>query len=293
MAQYWENYWNGVNQMSNEHKIGLSNPFNYTGSKHRYLKDLLEILPQENDLTVLDPFFGGGDLSMHLNETWSITGGDCCEQLIKMHNLVKSGGITADLIAKIYKDRSLSKENYKAFIDLRNEYNESKDPVLLYLLLTSSFNNQMRFNKSGGFNMPFGKNRSSFNPRMKAKLNDYSLRLAKRRVSMSVKSFTDHNFSEFDLLLIDPPYINTTATYNESGGWNESLDIDLLSKIDAANKVGVKFVYFNQMFSKDALNNNLYQWSKKYNIKVLKDTTKNCSSNRKGGKTVEVMIWNF
>ena len=193
----------------------------------------------------------------------------------------------------MYEERNLSKENLSAYLDLRVDYNKTKLPELLYLLLTSSFNNQMRFNKSGGFNMPFGKNRSSFNPKMKAKLEDYTKRSQERDASFSVKSFDEWDFSEFDLGLFDPPYLNTTATYNESDGWNSGLDGRLLSKIDDAAEKGFKFVYFNQIESKCVINENLKEWSKKYNVKILKDTTKSCSYNRKSGKTVEIMIWNY
>jgi DNA adenine methylase Dam len=270
----------------------FSNPFNWVGSKHRYLKDLFDLLPSAEGLKVLDPFVGGGDLISKLNTSWSVDAGDCMPEVIALHNAIKENKLTPETIAVEYNKRGMSKENREAFLKLRDEYNKTKKIELLYLLMTNSFNNQLRFNKKGGFNMPFGKGRSSFNPNMKAKLNNYQNSLKGKGVNFINQSYKEFNFLNYDLLLIDPPYLNTTATYNESTGWSKSDDLELFNKLDQASEKGVKFIYFNQIWSKGVRNDGLADWSKKYNVRILKETSSNCSSNRVNGATEEVMIWN-
>jgi DNA adenine methylase Dam len=272
-----------------------SNPFNYTGSKFRYLEEIFDVLPAADNLKILDPFVGGGDLISKLNKNWRVTAGDISEQMIGMHNSIKSGEISEESISKEFEARGMSKSNVSAFLELRAEYNSAPTPFLLYLLITNSFNNQLRFRSSCGkyFNMPFGKNRSTFNPSMRAKLSNYSSSLADRDITFKNKSYQEFDFNEFDLLLIDPPYSNTTATYNESTGWAANDDLELFAKIDQAAKGGTKFVYFNQLIANDIKNHELDEWVKKYNVKILKTTTDRCASTKKKGRnTVEIMVWN-
>jgi len=267
-----------------------ANPFNWVGSKFRYLADFMEVLPKEDNMKVLDCFLGGGDLISKLPKDWEVTAIDIMPQLVEMHVAIQEGKLTPDAIMREFIKRQLSKDNEQGYLQLREEYNTLNTPQGLYLLMTNSFNNQLRFNRNGGFNMPFGKNRSSFNPRMQAKLSNYIKALGERRVFFKCGSYTEEVFNEYDLLLVDPPYLNTTATYNEQGGWGAREDEDLLLRLD--NYSG-KFVYFNQLISKGVENTKLLEWASKYNTKILKDTTKTCNHQRKGGTTVEVMITNY
>lgn len=46
--------------------------------------------------------------------------------------------------------------------DLRNQYNKELNQLNLFVLVTYSFNHQIRVNNSHKFNNPFRKERSSF-----------------------------------------------------------------------------------------------------------------------------------
>ena len=84
--------------------------------------------------------------------------------------------------------------------------------------------------------MPFGKNRSSYNTRMRKKVKNYTQALKERKIDFINYDYKDLDFSEYDFLIIDPPYSNTIATYNESTGWDEEEDRILFDKIDSSGK---------------------------------------------------------
>jgi len=272
-----------------KHEKGLSNPYNYTGSKHRYLDELFKVLPEAENLTVCDPFLGGGDLSTHLPKSWIVDASDLSKPMINLHKLIKKGSLNNISTNKLMKRHNLSRTNEAEYYKLREKFNSAKqmNTMILYLLICHSNTNRIRFNSKGGFNMPFGKR--TFNIEMQKKLTNYIKRLKERKIKFSCKDFRTIDFSRYDLTLIDSPYMNTCAVYNEANGWNDIDQTDLLRKVD---KEANKFVFFGQTFSKGVYNIELDEWSKKYNVKVLKDTTSTCSNNRKGGKTIEVMIWN-
>ncbi|MDR0978141.1 MAG: DNA adenine methylase, partial [Endomicrobium sp.] len=58
---------------------------------------------------------------------------------------------------------NLSLINQNGYIELRKTYNATKDPLDLFVLISYSFNHQIRFNNNHEFNNPFGKKRSCFN----------------------------------------------------------------------------------------------------------------------------------
>lgn len=273
-------------------KIGLSNPFNYTGGKHRYLKDMEEILPKVKHLEVIDMFFGGGDLSTHLPREWGVDAYEINTQLLEMHQAIKSRNLTHTDVDMLVERAELSKTNDKAYDKLKTIYNWDKnDVVMLYTLICHSNTNRLRFNKKGEFNVQFGKR--TFNPSMKKKLIDYGNRLQERDIWFYNKSSLLVDITEYGLILVDPPYLNTTACYNENKGWTVEDEKELHKRLHEANEKRCKFIYFGQIFSNGVENEYLTAFAQEYNMKILKDTTEHCSANRKKkGKTVEVMIWN-
>ena len=272
-------------------KIGLSNPFNYTGSKHRYLKDLQEVLPNKQDIKVCDMFFGGGDLSTHLPLSWEISGYDTNTQLIDMHKAIMEGSVTVSAVEAMVERAKLNKVDNKAYNDFRAVYNWARDSLMLYVLTCHSNSNRIRFNSKGEHNMPFGKR--TFNDSMKAKLTDYIKRLSEREVFLYNKSVFDVDLDYYDLLLVDPPYLNSCATYNEKNGWTVEDEIKLHLALHEAHEKGKKFTYFGQVQTNGIVNKYLTKFAEAYNMKVLKDTTSHCSANKiNKGVTIEVMIYN-
>jgi DNA adenine methylase len=272
---------------------GLSNPFNYTGSKFRYLAELAEILPTDKNLTVCDPFLGGGDLCMHLPDDWTIHASDALSELVGMHQYIQTAKITVISVLRDTFFYSLDKESTANYYDLRKKYNlciasGQVAPDLLYLLLCHSNTNRIRFSSNDQFNMPFGKR--TFNPSMQNKLDDYIERLSRKSIVFAHRGYEKTNFADYDLTLLDPPYLFTDATYTMGKKWTEKSEAALHKKINTECK---KFVYFGQLWAKGNHNHLLQTFMKDHQHLILKDTTKGCSNNRKGGKTVEVMIWNF
>lgn len=265
-----------------------ANPFNYTGSKHRYINDMKHLLPKSDGLKILDPFVGGGDLISKLNKTWSITASDKNEKLIEMHKMIQRGVTSGDIIEVIEKF-GLSRDDKEAFLSFREHYNNgNQTPENLYALLCHAFSNYLHFNNKGEFHTHFG--RRTFNSNMIKKYDNYQRVLSEIDVNFLNVDCFNFDFSEYDLLLIDPPYLHTAATYNLKRGWRKQQDVGLLRKIDES---GAKFIYFNQLVSNDIENEHLIEWSKKYSVTELPDTTSNCASTKARGKTnLEVIIHN-
>ncbi|MCL2368701.1 MAG: DNA adenine methylase, partial [Oscillospiraceae bacterium] len=161
----------------------------------------------------------------------------------------------------------------------------NSDYILLYALILFAFNNQIRFNLRGEFNLPVGKR--DFNTNMQGKLQGFFDRLAEGNYS-----FLHQDFREFDpttltknsLVYCDPPYLITCATYNEQGGWNETDERDLLAFLDRLDRQGIRFALSNVLSSKGRENHLLQTWADRYRVIPLEHHYANANYQRKARK---------
>ena len=275
----------------------IKSPLNYTGGKYKLLNQILPLFPEDIN-TFVDLFTGGCNVAINVNAN-RIIANDLCSEVISVYEGIQNGTTEENIrmIEETINEYSLSKENKEGYLELRSYYNEgNKDWYIFYTLIAYAFNNQIRFNKKGEFNIPFGKDRSDFNPALKQKFRDFSDAIHNKNIK-----FTNYDFrklsvdklKENDFVYLDPPYLITDATYNM--GWNEEAEKDLLSLCDRLNEKGIKFAISNVLEHNGSKNEILIEWSKKYNINYLNYNYSNCNYHKKdnGHKSVEVLITNY
>jgi DNA adenine methylase Dam len=167
----------------------------------------------------------------------------------------------------------------------------------LFTLICYSFNNQIRFNSKGEYNMPFGKDKSSFNDSIRKNLINFRERIENVVfTSLDFRELKAEKLGEGDFVYCDPPYLITCATYNEQDGWNEQCERDLLALLDNLDERGVGFALSNVLTNKGRTNEILQEWCSKYHTVHLSNTYANCSYHAKDkttDTTDEVLITNY
>ena len=294
---------------------------NYIGGKFELLTQLKPLFPETS--CFLDLFSGGGNVGIN-SEATKIIFNDKNKNVIdlleffkntetksllkKIDEIIKEYGLSnTSLFGYEYygcnSSKGLSDYNKDKFLKLRNDFNNtekngSKDLALLYVLIVFSFNNQIRFNRKGEFNLPVGKR--DFNSKMRSKLILFSEALKRNDIS-----FLNKDFREIDLKLLpsdtfiycDPPYLITTATYNENGSWTNKDEIDLLNFLNKVNKLDFKFALSNVLSAKNKINVLLKEWIEinGYNCHSLLKSYSNSNYQRKNKNTIseEVLITNY
>lgn len=273
----------------------IKSPLNYQGGKYKLLPIILPMFPS-NISTFVDLFGGGFNVGINVDAEHIIYN-DICEQVVTFLKYMKNNNIE-DILSKIdshIQEYQLTKENRDGYLQLREIYNTgTKTPDVFYTLLCYSFNNQIRFNSKGEYNMPFGKNRSSFNPTLRQKFIDFHNKLNEidcRFLNKSFECFDFSNLTEHDFVYIDPPYYNSIATYNENGGWTETKETLLLNTLDSLNNQGVKFALSNNLKYNNPILDN---WKDKYHVHYLNYDYSNCNYQKKDkSKDCEVLITNY
>ncbi len=300
----------------------IQSPMNYIGGKYKLLKQILPNFPKEIN-TFIDLFAGGGNVGVNVSAKQIILN-DSDNYLYNIYQVFQQKSKTdiLSMIEDIISEFSLSEsskygyeyyscssnqglQNYnkKGFNRLRNVFNsyspkDDKYYILLYVLIVYSFNNQLRFNNKGAFNLPVGKR--DFNSKMKMKLS-----LFIDRIKSSNINFTNFDFRNFPIekidkksfVYVDPPYLITCATYNEKNGWTEDDEKDLLKYLQNLDEKGIKFALSNVLSSKGRENTLLVNWIKENNYKVIhldySYGNSNYQTKDKQTKAEEVLVINY
>ena len=169
---------------------------------------------------------------------------------------------------------------------------------MLYILMVYAFNNDIRFNADGEFNLPVGK--TDLNSRNVDKIKHYIERTKKISTEFICTSFEDKKFKKIlklaDFVYMDPPYLLGDAVYNST--WNNEMEHKLLDFIDMLIKNKVNFALSNVLTKVGKTNEPLSYWVYKNKdfiiVNHIKYHYKSASYNKitRDAKEEEVLICN-
>lgn len=263
----------------------IKSPLNYTGGKYKLLPQILPLFPKEIN-TFVDLFCGGCNVGTNVLANEHIYN-DQNKYLFNLYTTFKrlNKETTFNYIYQIIDKYNLSlisknsyeyygcssadglgKYNKDKYIELRNDFNRETNRndyyyLMLYVLIVYAFNNQIRFNAKGEFNLPVGKR--DFNNKMVEKLSTFIDVLKSQKCTFKnndFKSFDISRLNNNDFVYLDPPYLITCATYNEQGGWTEENEKELLTFMDMLHEKNIKFALSNVLRSKGKENKLLIDW---------------------------------
>ena len=302
----------------------LQSPLNYTGGKFKLLPQILPLFPQKIN-TFVDLFCGGCNVGINVEAEKHVYN-DINLRLIYLFHTLKNlnKGIAFEMIYEIIdkyglslvsrhgyeyygceSGKGLGTYNKERFLSLREDFNRLEVDdyyyyIMLYVLIVYAFNNQIRFNSDGKFNLPVGKR--DFNAKMAENLSAF-IDVIKKQDSR----FTNNDFENFDafslnsddFVYIDPPYLIACAAYNEQNAWNEDREQSLLNFIDELTDKKVKCALSNVLQSKGKQNNILSEWleknSSKYFVHRLNYSYANSNYHTKDrtDSTEEILVTNY
>lgn len=286
-------------------------PIFYMGNKKRLIqKGLIDLFP-DNINTFYDLFGGSGVVSLNVKANKYILNElDNC--IFDLYNTLKQFDNKSivqhikkrikeyDLPTKNTNSTTTSKEEReyykKHYMEFRKQYNINKNPLDLFVLMNYCLSQTMRFNSKGDFNMPFGNNRF-IEEKHGQYYKDFHEFINQDNVNIYNKSYIDFDIDEMimdDFVYLDPPYIGTTATYNENGKWDNKQQNDLITYCNSLIHSNIRFAMSNVFKNKDFVNEDLIIWSESKNLNVFTFDGFSYHSYGKGdAKTKEVLITNY
>ena len=294
----------------------VAKPFvKWVGGKKQLISQLDALLPADfrmrNDVRYIEPFVGGGAMLIYMLQTYpNITSAvinDINADLTKCYltvrddapRLVKS---LNDIQEKYYSFSAADGQQRQFYYEMRDRFNAKpsdniENTTLFIFLNRTCFNGLYRVNKSGRFNVPFGKYERPM-------ICDPPTILADSRLLRNVEILTG-DFGDTiakikgdTLFYLDPPYrpLSCTSSFNdyskEAFGDEEQRRLKLFcDQIDSLNAM---FMLSNSdCFGKDGKDrffDDLYQ---DYNISRVWASRSVNANPAKRGKLTEIVVDNF
>ncbi len=170
---------------------------------------------------------------------------DVNPHIINFYNAIKQGKITAGITKEFLEKEGayLEAKGEDHYYKVRERFNKDHDPLDLLFLNRACFNGVMRFNKKGGFNVPFGHKPERFAKAYVTKITN-QIKYVTQAVSQYGWRFICADFRKIissvsanDFIYCDPPYIGRHVDYFNS--WSEQDEQELY---DALNATPAKFI---------------------------------------------------
>ncbi|WP_448222214.1 DNA adenine methylase [Gordonia iterans] len=301
----------------------VRSPLNYTGNKKRLVGDIVPLLPvqSERHRRFVDVF--GGSMTVGMNAGYGeVVFNDVQVDVVGLGEMFRDTAY-ADVVAGVesvvaeyglsdsrahgygaYGTNSssgLGQVNKESYLRLRTDFNrmdpaDSQRPFVFFTLVVFGFNNQIRYNRSGEFNMPVGKR--DFNSRVRRNLYDTVTRMHRLRPELWTLDFRDvfGKLETTDLVYCDPPYLLGAAPYNEQNAWTSDDETALLGELAGFADRGGTFGLSNVVSHKGSKHNQLTEWAAEHGFVVhaLDYSYANASYQRKRrDASREVLITNW
>jgi len=214
--------------------VRMRSALKWAGGKKKVIDDIANLLPTKGKRRLVEPFVGGGSVFLNLDfDEYLLI--DMNQDLISLFNLIKSQPtqFISDA-AKFFNSENNQPENYYEF---RRQFNASTDPYersLLFLYLNRhGYNGLCRYNKSGGYNVPFGRYKHPYFPK-----NELEYFSEKSQKATFMQGDFETAFSQLradDVVYCDPPYspINRTSNFTAYTG-SSFTDEDQLRLVNCA-----------------------------------------------------------
>lgn len=207
-------------------------PIKSQGIKTKLVPFIAQNIPDDFHGTWIEPFMGTGVVGFNLSPKKAILC-DTNPHLINFYQSIQSRIITSHT-AKEYltqEGKKLLEQGECHYYYIRDRFNEEGNPLDFLFLNRACFNGMMRFNKKGGFNVPFCRKPNRF---AQAYITKITNQIHAIEEIFAVKHFTFicQDFrktiamaKQGDLIYCDPPYIDRHTDYFNN--WQENDEYDL------------------------------------------------------------------
>lgn len=207
----------------------------WAGGKYSLVEEIQQHLPAAK--TLIEPFVGAGSIFLNTDYEHYLLA-DINPDLINLYNLLKQDPVAYINEAK----RFFTPENNRkdAYLSIRRDFNASDDTffrsVVFLYMNRFGFNGLCRYNKKGGFNVPFGSYKKPYFP--EAELEFFAVKAQKAEFVCTGYIETFERADCDSVIYCDPPYapLSHTANFTSYSGGGFSLD-DQAALANVAEKI--------------------------------------------------------
>ncbi len=208
----------------------------------------------------VEPFMGTGVVAFNIRPQKALLC-DSNPHLIRFYTALKNKEIDSLMVREYLREegKKLLSSEGQYYYDVRSRFNETGSPLDFLFLSRSCFNGMMRFNKKGGYNVPFCKKPNRFAQALVTKITNQVENIS-QIIDAGDYTFKNQDFKETlsemgenDLVYSDPPYIGRHVDYFDS--WSEEEEILLKNGLTDAK---AKFILSTWLSNKYRTNDYIF-----------------------------------
>ncbi|EPV1125926.1 Dam family site-specific DNA-(adenine-N6)-methyltransferase [Vibrio harveyi] len=252
----------------------------WAGGKYGLVEDIQRHLPPARKL--VEPFVGAGSVFLNTDYDHYLLA-DINPDLINLYNLLKER--PEEYISEAKRWFVVENNRKEAYLNIRAEFNKTDDVMyrsLAFLYMNRfGFNGLCRYNKKGGFNVPFGSYKKPYFP--EAELEFFAEKAKKATFVCEGYPETFSRARKGSVVYCDPPYapLSNTANFTSYAGNGFTLD-DQAALADIAEKAaterGIPVLISNH---DTTLTRRLYHGAELNVVKVKRTISRNGSGRNK------------
>ncbi len=243
-------------------------PIKSQGIKTKLVPWIKTLVPEDFKGTWVEPFMGTGVVAFNIAPQKALMC-DTNPHLINFYQALQTGVINAEIV-KDFLEREgaiLLEKGEEHYYYIRDRFNEKHDPLDFLFINRAGFNGMIRFNKKGGFNIPFCRKPNRFAQAYITKITN-QIQVVSKILDLKKFTFKCQSFKETiaevnaeDIIYCDPPYIDRHADYFNSWGENEELEL-----FDSLNNVESNFILSTWHHNDYRHNEYIFSHWSKFNI---------------------------
>ena len=286
----------------------------WVGGKGQLIEQLEALLPadfsERENVTYIEPFVGGGAMLFYMLQTYpnikSAVINDINPDLTLCYQVVRDNPTelikSLNAIQSDYYALRTEEERKVFFLQQRELFNskslnEIDNTTLFFFLNRTCFNGLYRVNKSGKFNVPFGKYAT---PTICDSATIYADSKLLQRVDIMTGDF-EQTFTKIvgnTFFYFDPPYrpLSNTSSFNDytKEDFNDNAQIRLKLFCDRLNNAGVDFMLSNSdCLGKDGIDRFFDDLFIDYRIERVWASRNVNAVASKRGKLTEIVVNNY
>jgi DNA adenine methylase len=184
----------------------------------------------------IEPFVGSGVVGFNLLPKQAIFS-DNNPHIIRFYEAINQGEITPVCARQFLETEGmkLAQGGADYYYEVRQRFNQNHAPLDFLFINRACFNGVIRFNRKGGFNVPFGHKPKRFSPAYITKIVN-QIAFVADCVRQYDWTFIHQDFhaalaaaTEQDIIYCDPPYIGRHVDYFNS--WDETQELALFDSL--------------------------------------------------------------
>jgi len=228
-------------------------PIKSQGIKTKLVPWIKAVIPQDFEGKWIEPFMGTGVVAFNLAPNDALLC-DTNPHLINFYHAIANKEITPELVKEyLIKEGSLLlKKGETHYYDIRSRFNDEHQPLDFLFLNRAGFNGMIRFNKKGGFNIPFCRKPERFAQSYVTKIvKSVSHLFEVKNFEFKCQSFekTIASAKREDLIYCDPPYIGRHVDY--FNGWDDEREKKLFNSLSKSETRFILSTWHHNDFRKN------------------------------------------